>query len=164
MTPPRRVRWAALIAMSAAVTACGPCLLVIRQDVVFVGPHAEELPGEIEWREPEGLLSPKFGGFPLTLVCEPADVIFSTIIALNAMFDSDRSVRLGPIGWIAALTPFATLVPSMDVNRPPPARIQLDGSAIQQLQDGTAEARAHAVRTSLADQRIGAARLRSGPR
>lgn len=148
---------AALLTASAALTACGPCLLVIRQDVVFVGPQAEELPGEIEWREPDGILSPRYGAFPANLLGEPFDLLFSTITAVNAMFDDDESVLGGPLGWIAALTPFATLVGAPSL--PPLRRIELHGDAIHLLRGGDSSAGAAAVRAALRDERVGAARL-----
>ncbi|MFK7740039.1 MAG: hypothetical protein AB8H80_06910 [Planctomycetota bacterium] len=124
--------------------ACGTNLLVLQQHAaVFVdrsrsesGNDGDRDNGEQHWfvletRPEHGLLQPHYDA-PLSVwateslvavLLEPVDLFASTGAAIAAMFDDKACVQGGVVGWLWAMTPFATLVP------PPLQKIPYHASA-----------------------------------
>ncbi|MBX3462486.1 MAG: hypothetical protein KF830_04905 [Planctomycetes bacterium] len=122
--------------------ACGSCLLVLHRDVVLALPDGERHAVRVDYHVPHGLL---WDGNEETwdiglvqqvvfgLLLEPVDILFSTAIAATSVVQSDTSVMAGPLGWLASLTPFATLVPAMHLA--PPTVAPVDAATVAALRD-----------------------------
>lgn len=154
------VRALATLLPLLALPACGANLLVVRThtEVRSTTGHVVEL--ELDYQPPYGIvhdLDAPVLEFLFGIVAEPFDVLVSTGFAVDAMFRADRSVQLGPLGWLASLTPFATLVPGLEFA--PWGRRNLDADALEQLRSGTDAQRAAAARALLHDERIVGARI-----
>ena len=65
---------------------------------------------------------------------EPVDWVMSTVTAARAIVRSDLSVAGGPFGWLAALTPFATLIPELDLG--PRGSAEVDDATLERLRLG----------------------------
>lgn len=145
------------------LSSCGANLLVVRSHVEARSTTGHLIELELDYQPPDGLVhdldSPVLE-FLFGIAAEPFDLVVSTGIAIDAMFRADRRVQLGPLGWLASLTPFATLVPCIQF--PPWGRHPVDTETLATLRDGNAEQRAAAARTLLQDDRIRAARVTGG--
>lgn len=152
------------IAAALALSSCGHCLLVESREVVFEAPDGARYPGIVDVNEPHGLLdeheSP-LGRAVVGLLIEPVDILFSTAIAVEAVFRSDRSIVLGPLGWLATLTPFATAMPQLHLDLFRSAVIELDDAQYDALRSGDEERAVEAVRDAARDGDIVGARLTS---
>ena len=143
-----------------AVPACGANLLVVRSYAEARTTTGQLVELELDYRPPYGIvhdLDSPLLEFLFGIVAEPFDLVVSTGIAVDAMFRADRSVQLGPLGWLASLTPFATLVPGIEFA--PWGRRTVDPAALAALRDGSADQRAAAACALLQDDRITAARV-----
>ncbi|MBI5853088.1 MAG: hypothetical protein HZB39_18920 [Planctomycetes bacterium] len=143
-------------------SSCGHCLLVESREVVFEAPDGARYPGVIEVNEPHGLLDEDES--PLRkavvgLLIEPVDILLSTAIAVEAVFRSDRSIVLGPLGWLATLTPFATAMPQLHLFFS--GVIELDDAQFEALRSGDDERALDAVRAAASEGDIVGARLTS---
>jgi len=107
-----------------SLSSCGINLSIVRQDLRVKLPDGTSHRVRIEARPEHGFLQPNFDD---SVVCwlaqtvfgvllEPVDLIASTTAAVNAMFDQNHDIAGGPIGWLAAMTPFATLVPPVHLS------------------------------------------------
>lgn len=154
------VRALAALLPLLALPACGANLLVVRthMEARSTTGHAVEL--DLDYQPPYGLVhdidSPVLE-FLFGILAEPFDVLVSTGMAVDAMFRDDRSVQLGPLGWLLSLTPFATLVPGLEFA--PWGRRTLDAATLEVLRDGSPAERAAAARNLLQDDRIVGARV-----
>ncbi len=147
-----------------ALSSCGHCLLIESREVVFEAPDGARYPGVVDVHEPHGLLDEDES--PLRravvgLLIEPVDILFSTAIAVEAVFRSDRSIVLGPIGWLATLTPFATAMPQLHLHLFRSVVIELDDAQYDALRSGDEERAADAIRDAARDGQIVGARLTS---
>jgi hypothetical protein len=146
---------AACLALCA--TGCGTNLLVQHRPLTL---HAE---GGIDHeltlglRVQDGIVqanvheAPALGMLIGTL-CEPLDWLWSTGIAVYALGSDDFEVLGGPFGWLASLTPFATLAPALHL--PPPVHASPDAEQLRDLLDVDPARRAAAAREFFADPYI----------
>jgi hypothetical protein len=119
------------------LAACGTNLLIVAWPAELRAANGERVPVILHYREPEGFLQssdPPLHAPLVGLLCEPLDWLQSTTIAALAVVRSDWQVAGGPFGWLASLTPFATLVPQLHL--PPPATAAVDDAALASLRDG----------------------------
>lgn len=115
-----------LLAALASLPACGANLLVRRVEAPVRLPDGETRYVVLETRPQNGLLQPHYDAPVLTWVgeslvaiaLEPVDLLLSTTTAITAMFDPDARVVGGPVGWLWAMTPCATLVPFPQIKVP----------------------------------------------
>ncbi len=154
----RRPRLAVLLLPLLA--SCGTNLLVVTRPGELRLPGGALVPIAVAYREPCGFLQsddPPLHAPLVGLLMEPIDWVLSTGIAAGAVVRSDWSVAGGPFGWLAALTPFATLVPQLHL--PPAVTADADDAAVTCLRagdDGPA-------RDALGDARIVRVWLRGQP-
>ncbi|MBK8099446.1 MAG: hypothetical protein IPK26_20245 [Planctomycetes bacterium] len=93
---------------------------------------------------------------------EPIDWLFSTGVAVQSLFASDQDVVAGPVGYVASLTPFWTLVPALEL--PPPTTLKLDGRQRVALYDEDPARRVAAIAAAANDPRLVAvSRESAGP-
>lgn len=119
------------------LAACGTNLLIVARPAELRTASGERAPVILHYREPEGFLQstdPPLHAPLVGLLCEPLDWLQSTTIAALAIVRSDWQVAGGPFGWLASLTPFATLVPQLHL--PPPASAVVDDHALASLRQG----------------------------
>lgn len=137
------------------LAGCGSNLLIQRQDAEVCTAAGATLPLRIAFVVPEGIGTgegPLAARAAMGLLVEPLDWLWSTGIALQAIVDPDLEVAGGPFGYLAALTPFATLVPMLHL--PPRTTATVDDATFAQLQDADPELRAQAARSVLRDASI----------
>ncbi len=117
------MRHAILIAVALvailSLSGCGACLLVQRQECELHLEGGGSIPVYVHRRlhgilesegfEPE-LMAPYLLSF---VVFDPLDTAFAPLVGAYCMFDPDLAVEGGPVGVVAALTPFASLSPGM---------------------------------------------------
>ena len=144
----------------SGLAACGTNLLVERRELSFVTEDGVHHAGSVDLREPDGILQD--GESPirtavLGLIAEPFDIVLSTVVATDALFSSQTSVEAGPLGRLAAMTPFATLMPA--IHFPPSPRIDVDADQLQALRSADHVRRLEAARSACSDPRIVDARL-----
>ncbi|MCC6785843.1 MAG: hypothetical protein IT457_23550 [Planctomycetes bacterium] len=140
--------------------ACGTNLLVERRELSFVTQDGVQHAATVELREPDGILQDDESPIRtavLGLIAEPFDILLSTAIATDALFSSQSSVEAGPLGWLAAMTPFATLMPAIHV--PPAARIEVDAAQFEALRSADQARRLEAARAACSEPRLVDARL-----
>ena len=113
---------AALMALGLlSLTSCGVNLFIIKQELRLTSPDGASHNVRVVMRPEHGMMQPDFDASfgrwlsqaAFAVLFEPLDLIASTAIAVDAMFDPNHDVAGGPIGWLAAMTPFATLVPEL---------------------------------------------------
>jgi hypothetical protein len=151
-----RSRACVLLLLPWLLAACGSNLLVARHQAELHLPSGATVPIELDWRIENGMLDL---GEPIStalvgLLIEPFDWLASTSIAISSITDSDQHVVLGPLGWLAALTPFATLVPEFEF--PPGYRQDIDDATLAKLRAGDVAT----ARTVFGDRRITAVQCR----
>ncbi len=152
-----------LLVLAAGLGSCGTCLLVLSCNVEFRAPDGATYAGVVEYRQPAGLLNlddSPIGAAIFGLLLEPVDIVLSTVIAVDAMFDAETAVELGPLGYVATLTPFFTLMPLLQL--PPPLRIDVDAEQLGSLRGSDAARRGGAIRAAAHDARILDAHLTTG--
>jgi hypothetical protein len=155
----RRLPFVLVLALPL-LASCGANLLVVRRPGELRLPGGGSVPITVAYREPDGFLQsddPPLHAPLIGLLVEPIDWLQSTVIAAGAVVRSDWSVAGGPFGWLAALTPFATLVPQLHL--PPAFTADADDAAVTSLRagdDGPA-------RDALGDARIVRVWLRDQP-
>lgn len=144
----------------AVLPACGANLMLWRADVTGILPDGREVPLGVEVRPEHGMLQPEFDRpwtrwLPQAVIAtlfEPIDVLLSTGGAIEAMFRSDFRVAGGALGWLAALTPGATLCPGMIVGVRSP--VQIDATQWHELQADDRWRRLAAARAVCHNDRI----------
>lgn len=144
-----------VLALLPALPGCGASLLVIHRPFELQTTDGYAQPLVIGYRIPDGFLQDDrepISNAVFGLLAEPFDWLASTYVAIGCLFDDEESVAYGPLGWLAALTPFATLVPRLEF--PPVLTARLDRFAARRLVQGDAAARAAAARELFDDDRI----------
>jgi len=144
------VQRACLLALAAATApACGTCLLVVTIDHELPSERGTTLPVRLTFR-PDGIgetIGEAARTFPVNLLFEVLDdVVWTPVHGIVCLFDGDRSVEGGFLGWLACFTPFATLTPgpySMAFYNIPP----VDAATLAQLRDADPEQRRAALLT-----------------
>lgn len=146
-------------ALLTTLYGCGTNLLVVRRDVEFRAADGTHLTLPIDYQIADGVLADlvenPIARAGVGLVLEPVDWCASTWVALSAMFDGDQHVAWGPLGWLGALTPFATLLPRIEF--PPGPQADATAEQLARLRSADAAVRAAAAREALHDERITAA-------
>ena len=120
-----------------ALGGCGVNLLVQHVAGNLHDSQGRAIPVTLHWQVERGFLGnedqPVHG--PLVgLLLEPIDWVMSTVTAARALVRSDLSVSGGPIGWFAAMTPFATLIPELDLG--PRRSATVDDATLERLRQG----------------------------
>ncbi len=149
------MRAAALLLAVLALPGCGANLLLLERSFELQTTDGYVQPLRIGYRIPDGFLQDDHdpvSNAVFGLLAEPLDWLASTYVALGCLFDDEESVAYGPLGWLAALTPFATLVPRLEF--PPVFTARLDRLAARRLVQGDAAARTSAARELFGDPRI----------
>lgn len=153
LAPLRQARRApaALLALAMVLPGCGTCLLVVRHATELRHEDGRVIAVHVDYQPSHGLLwsgdADRDESLPFTLytmfvglLCEPIDIVVSTGLAAASVCRDADSVAGGPFGWIASLTPFATLVPALEL---PPGSLRslvVDGPLLARLQGGDVEA------------------------
>lgn len=153
----RRLAWLLASGLTCGLGACGTNLLVTHHEVTLRADDGAETPVLVSLREPDGLIQANVHeapalGFCIGMLCEPIDLLYSTGIAIYALGSDEVSVAAGPAGWLAALTPFATLVPAIHLQ--PATTRNATAAQLQQLLDDDPERRAAAAREFFGDEAI----------
>ena len=147
------MRAASMLLGLLLLTSCGVNLSIVQQKLHVKLPDGARHNIVVVQRPESGLLQPNFDEsvacwLPQTVfavLLEPVDLIASTVVAVDAMFDPDHDIAGGPVGWLAAMTPVATLVPQIHISYIFGRRI--DAKQWQQLSsDDEADRRAAARR------------------
>ncbi len=107
-----------VVVFACLLVSCGVSMLVVTRDAMIRTPDGELLRVVVELRSDSGALGTEeteplvvLGTAFLGILVEPLDMVVSTILGVDAVFRDDARVEGGPIGWLASLTPFATLTP-----------------------------------------------------
>jgi hypothetical protein len=128
--------WALACALLLGNASCGACLLIQRQDATLRTVDGTQVPVRVEWLVPNGILmaDAPVRRFVLGLLLEPVDWCISSGAACVALFSDDTDVALGPLGWLATLTPFATLFPAPEAR--PSRSVAVDAGQLARLRAG----------------------------
>lgn len=106
------------VAALGLLAGCGTPMLIRRFDVILRTPEGSAQAAELSYRYPRSAIpsgsDAGIGDFLLGILMEPFDILVSTGVAIDAVGSEEVDVVAGPLGWLAALTPFATLVPDVD--------------------------------------------------
>lgn len=153
----RALAWLLAGGLTCGLGACGTNLLVTHHEVTLRGDDGAETPVLVSLREPDGIIQANVHeapvlGFCIGMLCEPIDLLYSTGIAVFAIGSEEVTVRGGPAGWLAALTPFATLVPALHL--PPGKHATATTEQLQDLLADDPERRAAAAREFFRDPAI----------
>jgi hypothetical protein len=145
----------AVALLLAALPGCGTNLLVVRHDAELRTFDDRVIPVRIDYRTELGLWHG--GDHPVMtavigILFEPVDFFYSTGVAIVAITDDEWSVAGGPLGWLWALTPFATLVPEWEL--PPDSFARVDEALLLRLQSSDPDERRDAARMAFGDDRI----------
>tara|TARA_R110002072_G_scaffold46591_2_gene128843 strand:+ start:12596 stop:13189 length:594 start_codon:yes stop_codon:yes gene_type:complete len=113
-----------LLGLLLLLTSCGVNLSIVQQKLHVKLPDGARHSVRVVQRPESGLLQPNFDEsvacwLPQTVfavLLEPVDLIASTVAAVDAMFDPNHDIAGGPVGWLAAMTPVATLVPQIHIS------------------------------------------------
>ncbi|MFM1871748.1 MAG: hypothetical protein RL398_1170 [Planctomycetota bacterium] len=114
----------ALGCLTLGANGCGSNLLVQRRPLTLHDAEGGQTETVIALRVPDGIVQANVHEAPalgilIGTLCEPLDWLWSTGIAVYALGSDEVEVLGGPFGWLASLTPFATLVPALHI--PPPS-------------------------------------------
>lgn len=143
------------------LSGCGTNLLVTHRQIDLATESGARLPATIDFRIRDGLLQQDDAPVQTAIVgllCEPVDWVTSTWCAISCTWDDEYSVAWGPLGWLASLTPFATLVPALEL--PPVLFAKVGDAMVARLRDPDPEVRAAAARELFGDDRITGCTLR----
>ena len=146
---------ASIALLCVSLAGGGSNLPIQRRNAEVRNESGEVLPLRIAFAVPEGIGTgegPLVARAALGLLVEPLDWLWSTGVALLAIVDADLEVAGSPCGFLAALTPFATLVPMLHV--PPLATATVDARTFAHLQDSDSDVRAETARSALHDSTI----------
>lgn len=149
------MRVAALLLGLLVLPGCGANLLLLERSFELQTTDGYAQPLRVGYRIPDGFLQDDHdpvSNAVFGLLAEPFDWLASSYVAIGSLFDDEESVAYGPLGWLAALTPFATLVPRLEF--PPVFTARLDRFAARRLVQGSAAERAAAARELFGDDRI----------
>jgi hypothetical protein len=146
-------------ALLAPLAGCGTNLLVVRRTVEFRAADGKHFTLPVDYQVADGVMADlvenPVARAGVGLLLEPIDWLTSTWIAGRAVFDGDLQVAWGPLGWLGSLTPFATLLPRLEL--PPGPQADATADQLARLQSADAAVRAAAAREALHDERITAA-------
>ncbi len=132
-----RLRATTLAAACLSLHGCGVNLLVQHRDADLRDSRGGTIPVTLHWQTERGFLGnehPPVHAPLVGLLMEPVDWVMSTVTAARAIVRSDLSVAGGPFGWLAALTPFATLIPELDLG--PRGSAEVDDATLERLRLG----------------------------
>lgn len=150
-----RAAGGALLASLAISSSCGVCLLVTTTETRFTTRDGESIRAMLSFR-PTGIgetIGEAARTFPINLFFEVLDdAIFTPYAGLRCLLRSDESIDGGFLGWLAALTPFATLSPGPYSF--PPFPVGIDDDTLGVLRGPDDEERHRAVRALFPNQDV----------
>lgn len=112
-----------MLAAAAPSAGCGPCLLVATRASTLTTTDGTVVPIDVDVRL-RGWFDPPdedqvLGAVLTAPVTELLDALFVPVSAVRCLFDPGTRIDGGPFGCIAALLPFANLMPAPQA--PPPS-------------------------------------------
>lgn len=140
-----------LAAIAPLLAGCGSNLTILHQRWPVQGPDDETVVLLID-NQPQlgiGSYGPPVVVAAMGILMEPMDWICSTIAFVSAPFSEGHSIAGGPFGYVAALTPFATLVPAMTRG---PGPVHADAAMLARLRSDSADERRAAAQELVGPQ------------